>query len=263
MTTTPSAQHGSPRKRVPLLSVKNVSKNYKAVQALAGVNLEVYPGEVVAIVGDNAAGKSTLIKILAGVHTPDGGTIEFGGSPVTISSPSAAQALGIATVFQDLALADNLSIVNNLYLGREYSQGLFLQEHQMEQEAIRLFRQLKARMPSIKTPVAELSGGQKQNVAIARTMLGNPKVILLDEPTAALSIAQAAEVLNLIEGLRERGMGVVLVSHNLSEVHAVADRIAVLRLGRNNGTFHTTDTTYESILALITGATDAERDRLQ
>lgn len=132
----------------------------------------------------------------------------------------------------------------------------------MEQEATRLFRQLNARMPGIKTPVAELSGGQKQNVAIARCLLGNPRVILLDEPTAALSVTQSAEVLNMIEGLRERGMGVVLISHNLGEVHAVADRIAVLRLGRNNGTFHTTDTTYESILSLITGATDAERDRL-
>lgn len=263
MTTSAHVDQHVPRKRTPLLSVKNVSKNYKAVQALAGVNLEVYPGEVVAIVGDNAAGKSTLVKILAGVHTPDSGTIEFGGSPVTISSPSAAQALGIATVFQDLALADNLSIVNNLFLGREYAQGMLLQEHQMEQEATRLFRQLKARMPGIRTPVAELSGGQKQNVAIARCLLGNPRVILLDEPTAALSVTQSAEVLNMIEGLRERGMGVVLVSHNLGEVHAVADRIAVLRLGRNNGTFHTTDTTYESILALITGATDAERDRLQ
>ncbi len=249
--------------RHPLISVRDVSLNYKAVRALNRVNFEVNPGEVVAIVGDNAAGKSTLIKILAGVLTPDSGTIEFEGSPVNIGSPSAAQALGIATVFQDLALADNLSIVNNLFLGREYSSKLLLQEHQMEQEAIKLFRHLNARMPSIRTPISDLSGGQKQNVAIARCLLGNPKVILLDEPTAALSISQSAEVLNMIEGLRERGLGVVLVSHNLSEVHAVADRIAVLRLGHNNGTFHTTDTTYESILALITGAMDAERDRIQ
>lgn len=251
----------TPRKRTPLISMKNVSKNYKAVRALAGVDLEVYPGEVVAIVGDNAAGKSTLINILAGVITPDGGTIEMDGVPINITSPSSAQALGIATVFQELALADNLSIVNNLFLGREYSQRLLLQEYQMEQEAVRLFRQLKARMPSIKTLVSDLSGGQKQNVAIARCMLGNPRVILLDEPTAALSVSQSAEVLNLIEGLRDRGLGVVLISHNLGEVHAVADRIAVLRLGQNNGTFHTTDTTYESILALITGAMDIPRDR--
>lgn len=240
----------------PLLSMRDVSKHFKAVHALSHIELDVYPGEVVAVVGDNGSGKSTLVKILAGVYTPTSGTLLFDGKPVSIPSPAAAQSLGIATVFQDLALAENLSIVSNLYLGREWASGGFLNENAMEDEAVRLFRTLKARMPSIRTPVAHLSGGQKQSVAIARTMLGNPKVILLDEPTSALSVTQSAEVLTLIEGLRERGLGIVVISHNLAEVQAIADRIMVMRLGRNNGIFHTADITYERLVSLITGATD-------
>lgn len=243
-------------KRQPLIAMRGVSKHFNAVHAINNVDFEVYPGEVVAIVGDNGSGKSTLVKMLAGVFTPDAGVIEFEGSPVSIHSPASAQDLGIATVFQDLALADNLSIVANLFLGREYTKRGFLSDHHMEEEAVSLFRKLKARMPSIRTRVSSLSGGQKQSVAIARTMLGNPKVILLDEPTSALSVTQSAEVLNLIESLRERGLGVVVISHNLAEVQAVADRIVVLRLGRNNGTFHSTDISYERLVALITGATD-------
>ena len=246
----------APRERKPLISMRGVSKYFHAVHAVSNVDFEVYPGEVVAIVGDNGSGKSTLVKLLAGVFTPDSGTIEFEGQSVSISSPSVAQDLGIATVFQDLALSDNLSIVANLFLGREYNTRGFLADHQMEDEAVALFRKLKARMPSIRTRVSALSGGQKQSVAIARTMLGNPKVILLDEPTSALSITQSAEVLNLIESLRERGLGVVVISHNLAEVQAIADRIAVLRLGRNIGTFHAPDISYERLVALITGATD-------
>lgn len=247
-----------PRSAEPLLQLRNVSKTFKAVHALSHLDFEVRPGEVVAIVGDNGSGKSTLVKILAGVYGPDGGQILHQGVPITIPSPSAAQDLGIATVFQDLALADNLSIVQNLYLGRERHSKYFLSENEMEDEAVRLFRTLNARMPSIRTPVAHLSGGQKQSVAIARTMLGNPKVILLDEPTSALSVTQSTEVLNLIGELRDRGMGIVVISHNLAEVQAVADRIVVLRLGRNNGTFHTADVSYERLVSLITGATDHE-----
>ncbi len=248
----------TPRDRAkPIISLRNVTKRFNAVHALTHVDLDVFPGEVVALVGDNGSGKSTLVKVLAGVYQPDEGYVAFDGEHVMINSPSTAQSIGIATVFQDLALSDNLTIVNNLFLGRELTTSGLLHEHEMEEQATSLFRKLKARMPSIRTPVAQLSGGQKQSVAIARTMLGNPKVILLDEPTSALSVSQSAEVLNLIESLRERGLGVVLVSHNLAEVRAVADRIVVLRLGKNIGTFHTADVSYEQLVALITGATDS------
>ncbi|ACV08356.1 ATP-binding cassette domain-containing protein [Jonesia denitrificans] len=240
----------------PIFSLRDISKHFNAVQALSHVDLDIHAGEVVALVGDNGSGKSTLVKILAGVYQPDGGTISHQGTTITLPSPSAAQHAGIATVFQDLALTDNLTIVNNLFLGREVTRGGLLNEHEMEQQATTLLRRLKARMPSIRTPVAHLSGGQKQSVAIARTLLGNPQMILLDEPTSALSVTQSAEVLTLIESLRERGLGVVIVSHNLAEVQAVADRIMVLRLGRNIGTFHTRDVSYEQIVSLITGATD-------
>jgi D-xylose transport system ATP-binding protein len=244
---------------VPLLSTRDLGKRFKAVHALNHVDFDVYPGEVVALVGDNGSGKSTLVKLLAGVYTPDSGVISYKGVPTSIPSPSAAQALGIATVFQDLALADNLSIVHNLYLGREETVKGLLHENFMEDEAVNLFRTLKARMPSIRTPVAHLSGGQKQSVAIARTMLGNPQVILLDEPTSALSVTQSSEVLNLIMQLRERGLGIVVISHNLAEVQAIADRIVVRRLGRTNGTFHTADVSYERLVSLITGATDTNK----
>lgn len=244
---------------VPLISTRDLGKRFKAVHALSHVNFDVYPGEVVALVGDNGSGKSTLVNILAGVYPPDSGTISFKGVPTSIPTPSAAQELGIATVFQDLALADNLSIVQNLFLGRETTQKGFLNENYMEDETVKLFRTLKARMPSIRTPVAHLSGGQKQSVAIARTMLGNPQVILLDEPTSALSVTQSSEVLNLIMELRDRGLGIVVISHNLAEVQAIADRIVVMRLGRTNGTFHTADVSYERLVALITGATDVSQ----
>lgn len=246
------------RSAEPLIRIRDVSKTFKAVHALSHVNFEVKPGEVVAIVGDNGSGKSTLVNILAGVYGPDSGEILYNGVPISIPNPSAAQDLGIATVFQDLALADNLSIVHNLYLGRERHSKYFLSDNEMEDEAVRLFRTLKARMPSIRTPVAHLSGGQKQSVAIARTMLGNPKIILLDEPTSALSVTQSTEVLNLIGELRDRGMGIVVISHNLAEVQAISDRIVVMRLGRNNGSFHTADISYERLVSLITGATDYE-----
>ena len=238
-----------------ILSLTGVSKNFGAVAALTDISLEIAPGEVVAIVGDNGAGKSTLVKVLSGVHPPDSGRIEFEKNDVTIPNPNAAIELGIATVFQDLALCDNLNVINNLFLGRELRPGR-LDEVAMEVKSWELLQQLSAKIPSVRIPVASLSGGQRQTVAIARSLLGNPKVIILDEPTAALGVAQTAEVLNLVERLRENGLGVIMISHNMADVQAVADRIVVLRLGRNNGEFRVGEVTTEEIIAAITGATD-------
>ncbi|HET7762129.1 MAG TPA: ATP-binding cassette domain-containing protein [Phycicoccus sp.] len=232
-----------------------VSKRFGAVQALKDIDFHVSAGEVVALVGDNGAGKSTLVKAIAGVYTPDEGNVVFDGKPVNITSPSEAQALGIATVFQDLALCDNLDVVANLFLGNEEVRGRSLDEVSMEKESWRLLRELSAKIPSVRIPVASLSGGQRQTVAIARSLLGEPKVVMLDEPTAALGVAQTAEVLNLVERLREKGLGVILISHNMSDVMAVADRVSVLRLGRNNGDFRVAETNTQEIIAAITGAT--------
>src|SRR6478609_8922458 len=238
-----------------VLSLRGISKRFGAVQALSNIDFDVNPGEVVALVGDNGAGKSTLVKTIAGVYSPDEGTMEFDGKPATVSSPAEAQRLGIATVFQDLALCDNLDVVANLFLGRELYNARSLDEVTMEKESWRLLRQLSARIPSVRIPVASLSGGQRQTVAIARSLLGEPKVVMLDEPTAALGVAQTAEVLNLVERLREHGLGVILISHNMADVMAVADRVAVLRLGRNNGVFQVSQTSSQDIIAAITGAT--------
>ncbi len=237
-----------------ILSLRGVSKNFGAVCALTDVNLDVCAGEVVALVGDNGAGKSTLIKILAGVHQPTSGTIHFMGQPTTLDSSATALKLGIATVFQDLALCENLDVVANLFLGHELSP-MCLDEIQMEVRAWTLLKELAARIPSIREPVASLSGGQRQTVAIARSLLLDPRIIMLDEPTAALGVAQTAEVLNLIERVRERGLGVIIISHNMEDVRAVADRIVVLRLGRNNGTFQPDASNHELVTA-ITGATE-------
>ena len=241
--------------REPVLSIRGISKGFGAVRALTDIDLDVYPGEVVALVGDNGAGKSTLVKILAGVHPADTGVITFNGAQVTIPSPTESRELGIATVFQDLALCDNLDVVSNLFLGRERG-GFLIDEELMEEQAWSLLRQLSAKIPSVRIAVASLSGGQRQTVAIARSLIGDPRIVILDEPTAALGVAQTAEVLNLIERLRERGLGVILISHNMADVQAVADRVVVLRLGRNNGVFRTSDVSYEDIVAAITGATD-------
>jgi D-xylose transport system ATP-binding protein len=238
----------------PVLSLRGVSKNFGAVSALTDIDLDVHAGEVVALVGDNGAGKSTLVKILAGVHQPTSGTITFEGKPVTMSDPSAALGLGIATVFQDLALCENLDVVANIFLGRELRPGR-LDEVSMEIRAWTLLNELSARIPSVREPVASLSGGQRQTVAIARSLLLDPKIILLDEPTAALGVAQTAEVLDLIERVRDRGLGVVMISHNMEDVRAVADRIVVLRLGRNNGIFYP-DASNQELVSAITGASD-------
>ncbi|WP_104105984.1 ATP-binding cassette domain-containing protein [Nocardioides sp. 616] len=239
-----------------VLSLTGISKRFGAVQALTEVQLEVRAGEVVALVGDNGAGKSTLVKVISGVYAPDSGDITFSGRQIHVGGPSEAQALGIATVFQDLALCDNLDVVANLFLGQERLAGPFIDEVAMEKEAWRLLRTLSAKIPSVRIPIASLSGGQRQTVAIARSLVGSPKVVMLDEPTAALGVAQTAEVLNLIERLRDTGLAVILVSHNMADVQAVADRIVVLRLGRNAAEFRVEEATTDQLVAAITGASD-------
>ena len=251
MTDNPTTRSG---RGELVLSLRGVSKHFGAVSALTDIELDVHAGEVVALVGDNGAGKSTLVKVLAGVHQPSTGTITFGGKEVTLSNPAAALDLGIATVFQDLALCENLDVVANIYLGREMNP-LRLDEVAMEVKAWTLLNELSARIPSVRDVVASLSGGQRQTVAIARSLLLDPKLIMLDEPTAALGVAQTAEVLNLIERVRDRGHAVIMISHNMEDVRAVADRIVVLRLGRNNGIFYP-DSSNQELVAAITGATE-------
>ena len=246
--------NGTSEAGAPVLRLRGISKNFGAVSALTDIDLDVHAGEVVALVGDNGAGKSTLIKVLAGVHQPTSGTIEFRGQNVTLDSPGKALDLGIATVFQDLALCENLDVVANLFLGHEMSPWR-LDEVAMEVRAWTLLRELAARIPSVREPVASLSGGQRQTVAIARSLLLDPKLIMLDEPTAALGVAQTAEVLNLIERVRDRGLGVIIISHNMEDVRAVADRVVVLRLGRNNGVF-SPEASNQELVAAITGATE-------
>ena len=239
----------------PVLSMRMISKHFGAVTALRDVNLDVHEGEVVALVGDNGAGKSTLVKVLAGVHAQDEGKILFDGQSVKLQNPHDSIEAGIATVFQDLALCDNLDVVNNLFLGRELGPAR-LDEVTMELRSWELLRELSAKIPSVRLPIASLSGGQRQTVAIARSLLGEPKLIVLDEPTAALGVEQTAEVLNLIERLREKGLAVIVVSHNMDDVFAVADRIVVLRLGSNNGEFVPSKATKDDIVAAITGSAD-------
>jgi len=239
-----------------VLVMRGISKRFGAVQALAGVDLTVRAGEVVALVGDNGAGKSTLVKVIAGVEPADDGVIEFEGQPVTITSPHDAQARGIATVYQDLALCDNLDVVGNLFLGSELRRHGLLDEPAMEKRSWELLRELSAKIPSVRIPVASLSGGQRQTVAISRSLLGDPTLVMLDEPTAALGVAQTAQVLNLIDRLRERGHAVLMISHNMADVFAVADRVSVLRLGRNAGDFVVAETSNEEVVAAITGAAD-------
>jgi D-xylose transport system ATP-binding protein len=263
MTATTS-ERSAAQTGQPVLSLRGIGKRFGAVQALNDVDLDVSAGEVVALVGDNGAGKSTLVKIISGVYQPDAGEITFSGRKIHVGGPSEAQALGISTVFQDLALCDNLDVVANLFLGQEHGSNGWLDEVTMEKEAWRLLRTLSAKIPSVRIPIAALSGGQRQTVAIARSLVGAPKIVMLDEPTAALGVAQTAEVLNLVERLRETGLGVILVSHNMADVQAVADRIVVLRLGRNAAEFAIADATTEDLVAAITGASDnvvAERAR--
>ena len=243
-----------------LLALRGVSKQFGAVQALSDLDFEVHAGEVVGLVGDNGAGKSTLVKIISGIYSADSGEFYFEGEPVTISTPHDAGVLGIATVYQDLALADNLDVVANLFIGRELvvegPLGLTqtLDEVEMEHRSHQLLRNLAVTIPNVRSEVGTLSGGQRQQVAVARSLLGEPKLVLLDEPTAALGVAQTAQVLALIHRLRERGLGVVVISHNLADVFEVVDRIFVLRLGRKAGDFVAGKATQDEVVAAITGA---------
>ncbi|MET0229107.1 MAG: ATP-binding cassette domain-containing protein [Actinomycetota bacterium] len=238
-----------------LLELRKVSKRFGAVQALTEVDFSAQAGQVTALVGDNGAGKSTLIKIISGIVDADSGTYQFDHRTVRVDSPQAAGALGIATIYQDLALADNLDVVANLFLGHEEVSGVrLLDETDMEQQAAEVLRRLAVRIPSVRTQVASLSGGQRQSVAIARSLLGKPRVLLLDEPTAALGVAQTAQVLNLIRTLRDQRLAVVVISHNLADVFAVADTIVVLRLGRQVGVMDARQTSSGEVVTAITGA---------
>jgi D-xylose transport system ATP-binding protein len=244
--------------RKALLRLDGVGKRFGAVQALNDVSFDVRPPEVVALVGDNGAGKSTLIKVISGIYPSDSGKIRWDGREVSIRSPNDSRALGIATVYQDLALCDNLDVVANLFLGRETARPRgplgVLDEIAMESRAVQVLRRLSVKIPNVRIPIASLSGGQRQSVAVARSVLWNNKVVLLDEPTAALGVAQTKEVLELIKRLRDDGLGVVLISHNLADVFEVADRITVLRLGRFVGTYDRKKVGREQLVALMTGA---------
>ncbi len=244
----------------PRLELRNISKSFGAVQALSNVDFEVNAGEVMGLVGDNGAGKSTLIKIMAGAYIPDTGDIFVEGQKVHLTSPQEANHQGIETVYQDLALSDNLDVVANMYLGREAKQwiipGIFgvLNEAEMERRTLEVLKVLNVRIPSVRVPVVGLSGGQRQCIAVAKTILRNPKVVLLDEPTAALGVVQTRQVLNLIVRLREQGLAVVVISHNLRDVFEVVDRVTVMRLGRRAGVYTIRNTTPEKIIGAITGA---------
>src|SRR5579859_4644520 len=238
----------------PRLRMRGINKSFGAVRALTDVDFEVHAGEVVGLVGDNGAGKSTLIKAVAGVAPADSGEIFLEGQQVHITNPQGATRLGIETVYQDLALSDNLDVVANLFLGREMVNVIPLNEIEMEKRGLSVLQSLDVKLPSVRAKVAQLSGGQRQSIAVAKTILRNAKVVLLDEPTAALGVAQTKQVLTLIRRLREQGLAVVVISHNLADVFEVVDRVIVLRLGRRVGTFDIKNTTPEQIIASITGA---------
>jgi D-xylose transport system ATP-binding protein len=217
----------------PTLELRGINKSFGAIQVLYGVDLKAYHGSVTALVGDNGAGKSTLIKAIAGIHPVDSGQFLFEGQPVNISGPRDAAALGIEVVYQDLALADNLDVVQNMFLGRERHNGLLLDEVSMEQAARDTLARLSVRtLKSVRQLVASLSGGQRQTVAIAKAVLWESKLVILDEPTAALGVAQTRQVLDLVRRLADNGHAVVFISHNMVDVFEVADRVAALYLGR-------------------------------
>ncbi|MFL5959028.1 MAG: ATP-binding cassette domain-containing protein [Gaiellaceae bacterium] len=237
----------------PLLQLQSITKTFGSVQALDDVDFEVRAGEVVALVGDNGAGKSTLVKCIAGTHTADRGRIVFEGREVHIHGPKDAARLGIEVVYQDLALCDNLDVVQNMYLGREVNRGQVLSEAPMEQHTTETLKTLAVTtIKSVRQTVATLSGGQRQSVAVARAVMWNSTLVVLDEPTAALGVAQTEQVLELVRRLGQQGLGVILVSHNLHDVFETADRIAVLRLGRNVGVFERRSTTQQAVVEAIT-----------
>jgi D-xylose transport system ATP-binding protein len=237
----------------PLLELIGINKSFGPVHVLHDVDFTVRAGEVTALVGDNGAGKSTLIKCVAGIYPMDSGEVRFCGEPVTIHSPKEAADLGIEVVYQDLALADNLDVVQNMFLGRERGSTWLMDESSMERAARETLASLSVRtVKSVRTPVSALSGGQRQTVAIAKAVLWDSKVVLLDEPTAALGVAQTRQVLDLVRRLAEQGLGVVLISHNMADVFEVADRISTLYLGRLVADLPTKETTHSQVVELIT-----------
>ena len=238
----------------PILKISQLNKSFGPVHVLHDVDLDVYPGEVTALVGDNGAGKSTLVKCIAGINGIDSGTVTFEGKEVHLTDPRVATGLGIEFVYQDLALADNLDITQNMFLGREIRRAkMFLADGEMERKARETLKSLSVRtVSSVRQSVASLSGGQRQTVAIAKAVLWNSKVVFLDEPTAALGVAQTRQVLDLVRRLADQGRGVVLISHNMNDVMEVADRVAALYLGRVAAEVYTKDTSTTQIVELIT-----------
>ena len=248
----------SATERVPLLEARNIAKSYLHVQALDDVNFRIYPGETVALVGDNGAGKSTLMKILCGAVQPDAGTILADGKPVILRDPIDANAHGIAVVYQDLALVNHRDIACNVFLGREPTRGIVVDKGRMVRESREVLQRLKINIPSVYAPVGLLSGGQRQAVAIARAVQQGGRLIIMDEPTAALGVQEQAKVLDLIASLRAEGTALIIVSHNLQHVFHFSDRVVVLRGGRNAGERIRATTTPEEVVRLIVGADTGE-----
>ena len=242
---------------VPLLEARGISKRFGSLQALYDVDLSLYAGEVLALVGDNGAGKSTLIKSIAGTHRVDEGQFFFEGEEVKITGPKTTAALGVEVVYQDLALCDNLTVTQNMFLGREETNGIgLLTEASMQRQAADTMRSLSVTtLNSVDQTVARLSGGQRQSVAVAKAVMWNSKAVILDEPTAALGVAQTRQVLDLVRRLAERGLGVIVISHNLHDLFEVADKFLVLRLGQSVGTFERDKTTQTEIVEAITAGT--------
>jgi D-xylose transport system ATP-binding protein len=263
----PSTDGRSPSEKPPLLQARGIVKNFGAVSVLRGVDFEAPAGMVTALLGDNGAGKSTLIKCIAGTYVPDGGEILIDGAPQHFHTPSDATQAGIETVYQDLALCDNLDVVANLFLGREQVRTIVpgvlqpMNEETMEQQAREALSVLQINIPSVRNLVAQLSGGQRQCIAVAKAVLWSPKVVILDEPTAALGVAQTRQVLDLVKRLRERGLAVIIITHNMVDVFEVADRAVVMRLGRRVANFNIADVTTEDVVAAITGAREFEAAR--
>ena len=237
----------------PLLEIRNLNKSFGPVQVLRGINFAAHAGEVTALVGDNGAGKSTLVKCIGGIYLPDNGDFFFEGRQVSVHGPRDAASLGIEIVYQDLALCDNLDIVQNMFLGRERKRGFVLDEGSMEKLAAQTLAGLSVRtVKSVRQQVSSLSGGQRQTVAIAKAVLWNSKLVILDEPTAALGVAQTAQVLELVRRLADNGLAVVIISHNMNDVFAVADRIAAMYLGQMAALVPATEVTHQQVVELIT-----------
>ena len=243
---------GQPGGGAPLVELRRISKAFGGVHAIEDVDVDLFPGEVVALLGHNGAGKSTLIKVLSGVHPPDRGEIRVAGNPVRIESTRDAKALGIETIYQNLALAENLDAVANLFLGRErYTRFGFLDEETMEHETRRMLDRMKLRLPSLRSEVSRLSGGQRQAIAIGRAVYFDAKILIMDEPTAALGPEETAKVGDLVRELKTQGIGIFLISHDIHDVFDLADRITVLSHGRVVGTMRTADVSKDDVLSMI------------